>query len=181
MRFHWWTKCLLDQWICGSGISVCSLEGLWYIRCWSVLSYFSISICYMKKPSALDVREGAWYLLIFISGAQIMKFQHAPPQDCINMLWWLCLSSVLSWEMFSPLFKRRRGGKFHILAQLCSNGCIFKVLSKPILQPFVYYQVILSREQFGLSFFQVELLWNSWEPLHCTSLSFYVLLFLLFK
>jgi len=31
--------------------------------------------------------------------------------------------------------KLGRGGKFHILAQICSNGCIFKVTSQSILQP----------------------------------------------
>lgn len=91
-----------------------NLDKLWYQEDdQSLVVLISRSICYRKKLTALYVR-GAWDLLI-ISNAELMKLQLASPiLPCvyINMLWWLHLSSVLSWEIFLlSLFKRERGGE----------------------------------------------------------------------
>lgn len=132
LRFHWRTTCLLVK----KSVKIWTSSVVW--GRWSVLSYFSRSVCYRKNLTALYVREGAWDLLIIISSAELMKLQLAsqiPLCVCINMLWWLHLSSILSWETFLlSLFKRERGGKLRISSQFSLGGNVFKMTGKPIWQ-----------------------------------------------
>ena len=130
--FHWRTTCLLEKQSVNIWMRSVMSGG------WSVLNYFSRSCTLQEKANCLvcerrSLRSAYHHFQCWIN--ETADCLSNSSLCCINVLWWLHLSSILSWEIFSlSLFKKERGGELHISSHLSLGGCVFKMTGKPIWQ-----------------------------------------------